>query len=104
MSSLINALSCVDWADCVVDRRTTGEFANLIYKSTVSRSSKEAEYKSSANARAEVIWVETLLKELAIKIHEVSYLWCDYMGVTYLFSNQVSCTKKIHRETIFILS
>jgi hypothetical protein len=70
----------------------------------MSRSRKEAEYKSSENAREEVIWVETLIKEFAIKIHKVSCLWCDNMGVTYLFANQVSCNEKTHRGSIFILS
>jgi hypothetical protein len=34
---------------------------------TVSRSSTKAEYKSLANAMAEVIWVQTLLGELGVQ-------------------------------------
>jgi hypothetical protein len=33
-------------------------------QATVSRSSNEAEYKSPANATVEVMWVQTLLREL----------------------------------------
>jgi histone deacetylase 1/2 len=73
-SKLVSAFSDADWAGDTDDRRSTGGFAvyfgpNLISWSarkqpTVSRSSTEAEYKSLANATAEVIWFEALLKRI----------------------------------------
>jgi histone deacetylase 1/2 len=75
-SILVSAFSDADWAGCPDDRRSTGGFAvflgsNMISwsarkQATVSRSSTEAEYKALANATAEVIWVQTLLRELGV--------------------------------------
>jgi hypothetical protein len=53
----------------------------------VSRSSTEAEYKSLVNATAEVIWVQTILKELGIPQPRAACLCCDNLGATYLAAN-----------------
>jgi hypothetical protein len=76
LSKSSSTFSDADWAGCPDDRRSTGSFAvyvgsNLVSwnarkQATVSRSSTEAEYKSLANATAEVMWVQTLLDELGV--------------------------------------
>lgn len=75
-SKLVSAFSDVDWAGCQDDRRSTSGFVvyvgtNLISwssrkQATVSRSSVESEYKGLTNARAEVVWIQSLLGELEI--------------------------------------
>jgi ATP sulfurylase len=54
-----------------------------------------------ANATAEVIWVETVLKELGIKTFEVQCMWCDNMGATYLSANRVFHARTKHIEIDF---
>lgn len=75
-SILVSAFLDADWGGCLDDRRSTGGFAvflgsNLVSwsarkQATVSRSSTEAEYKSLASATTEIIWVQTILKELGL--------------------------------------
>jgi hypothetical protein len=107
-SLVVSAFSDADWAGCPDDRRSTGGFAvyvgeNLVSwcakkQPTVSCSSTEAEYKSIANATAEIIWVQTVLKELGILEPKVARLWCDNLGATYLTANPVFHARTKHVE------
>jgi histone deacetylase 1/2 len=58
-------------------------------QATVSRSSTEAEYKSVANATAEVVWMESLLAKLGVQLTQTPCLWCDNLGATYLSANPI---------------
>jgi hypothetical protein len=107
-STLVSAFSDADWAGNVDDRKSIGGFAvffgsNLVSWSarkqrTVSHSSTEAEYRSLADAMAEVIWVQVLLHELGISQPQAACLWCDNIGATYLTTNPVFHARMKHVE------
>jgi hypothetical protein len=110
-STLVSAFSDADWAGNVDDRKSTGGFAvfvgsNLVSwnarkQATVSRSSTESEYKAMANATAEVMWVQTLLRELGVKSPRAAKLWCDNLGAKYLSANPVFHASTKHIEVDF---
>jgi hypothetical protein len=113
-SLLMSAYSDADWVGCLDDRRSTGGFvvflgSNLISWSarkqpTVSGSSTEAEYKTIANAVAEVMWIQILLTEIGIQSSTQEKLWCDNLGAKYLALNPVlhGRTKHIKVDYHFI--
>ena len=72
-------------------------------QATVSRSSTEAEYKALANATTEIIWVQSILKELGVKTTQAPCLWCDTMGATYLSAYPVFLASTKHNELDFTL-
>jgi histone deacetylase 1/2 len=56
---------------------------------------------ASANATAEMIWVQSLLAELGIRLTKRPCLWCDNLGATYLSANPVFHARAKHIEIDF---
>jgi hypothetical protein len=110
-SLILNGFLDADWAGCPSDRRSTGGFAvflgpNLISWSSrkqamVLQSSTKAEYKALPNATTELMWLQTLLKELKIPHPPAARLWCDNLGATYLSANHVFYAWMKHIEVDF---
>lgn len=93
------AYSDADWGGNNDDRTSTSAYiiffgGNPISwlsrkQRTVARSSTEAEYRAVATATTEIMWLQNLLHELRIPIHDPPRLLCDNVGAIYLCSNPV---------------
>lgn len=104
----LEGFSNPDWASNVDDRRSTSSNCvflgnNLLTWSSrnqkvVARSSIEAEYKSLSTAASELLWFQSLFKELGIVLEGPAVLWCDNMGVNSLASNPFFYARTKHIE------
>lgn len=69
-------------------------------QSIVARSSTKAEYRSVANTTAEIIWPHSLLQELKQPTHQLTIIWCDNIGVSYLAVNLCFKAQTKHVEQV----
>ncbi|KAL5758931.1 hypothetical protein ACOSP7_021542 [Xanthoceras sorbifolium] len=86
---VLEGFSNADWASNIDDRKLTSGWS---------------EYRSLTQATAEVVWVQALLAELGIKLHQSAVLWYDNTGAGALAHNPVfhSQTKHIELDLHFV--
>jgi hypothetical protein len=108
---LLNAFSDAEWVGSVDDHHSTGGFAiflgpNLITwsarkQATISGSSTKVEYKALANATTDVIWIQSVLVDLGIRLNRIPCLWCDNLGTTHMTANPRFHGRTEHIEVDF---
>uniref|UniRef100_A0A803P919 Reverse transcriptase Ty1/copia-type domain-containing protein n=1 Tax=Cannabis sativa TaxID=3483 RepID=A0A803P919_CANSA len=71
---------------------------------TISRSSKEAEYRNLANVVSELTWFQSLLTELHLSQPKIPIVWCDNLSTVLLAANPVlhARTKHIKLDLYFV--
>jgi histone deacetylase 1/2 len=103
----IRAYSDSDWASDMDDRRSTSGSCvyfgpNLVSWSAkkqtlVARSSAEAEYRALAHTTSELLWIQSLLRDLHIPIH-TPVLLCDNISAVLIAHNPVLHARTKHLE------
>ena len=68
------------------------------FKNVVSRSSIEAEFRAIALGICELMWFNTLLKELYVKVDEPMRLYCDKKVAISIAYNPVQHDRTKHVE------
>nr|KYP49044.1 Copia protein [Cajanus cajan] len=103
----LTAFTDADWATDPNDRRSTS--AAYIYlgpnlvswwskkQLLVARSSTEAEYRALAQAVTEVLWIQSLLQELKVRLNTPMVL-CDNQSTVALSHNPVLHSRSKHME------
>lgn len=102
----LHAFSDADWAGDSDDYVSTNAYVIYLGKTPISwsakkqtgvaRSSTEAEYRSVANASAEIRWICNILTELGITLPAPPVVYCDNLGATFLCANPVFHTRMKH--------
>lgn len=59
------------------------------------------QYKALTNTTTEILWVQSLLRDLGIYLHLPHTLWCDNLRATYLSSNAILHSRTKHIEVDF---
>lgn len=104
----LQAFADADWGGNRPDRKSTSGFCTYLgpnpitwtsrKQQVVARNATDAEYRSVADAVADVLWIIALLKEMYIDIVDTPNIWCDNSGAVALAANPVLHNKSKHVE------
>ncbi|KAJ4703269.1 Retrovirus-related Pol polyprotein from transposon TNT 1-94 [Melia azedarach] len=104
----LTAFADADWGCDLDDRRSIGGYCvylggNLVSWSSkkqqvVSRSSTESEYRALASVSSELLWLQSLLKELQHCLSTPPVVWCDNQSVAALAQNPIFHARTKHIE------
>jgi hypothetical protein len=98
-SFTLHGFTDADWVGSIDDSKSTGSYLLFFGQKPISWKSNNqlivvcsfigAEYKALENGTTEVIWLQYLLTYLQIPFASTLTIWCDNIGVTYLFVNRI---------------
>jgi len=104
----VHGYTDVDWADNVLDRKSTSGFMfsfgsgavswSSRKQPTVALSSTEAEYRNAAIAACEVVWLQKLLSYLGQLVDAHVVIYCDNISSILLVNNPVYHARTKHIE------
>lgn len=104
--SRLTTYTNVDWADCSDSHWSTSGYCiffgdNLVswsskQKTTMSRSSAEAEYRAVAHTVAECCWLCQLFYELHLLLHSATVVYCNNISIVCMSSNPVQHCRTKH--------
>lgn len=103
-----------NWVGCPNDWHSTSWYCIFFCHHLVSCSSKKqntvahssiiAEFKAVTNTTAEVIWLQSICRDLRITPTRAPLIYYDILSVTYISSNPVFHTRTKHVEITFTSS
>ncbi|KAA0045052.1 Cysteine-rich RLK (receptor-like protein kinase) 8 [Cucumis melo var. makuwa] len=104
----IEAYTDSDWAESVIDRKSTSSYCTFVWgnlvtwrskkQSVVARSSVEAEYRAMSLGICEEIWLQKVLSDLHQECETPLKLFCDNKAAISIANNPVQHDRTKHVE------
>lgn len=102
----LHAFSDANWAKNLDDRTSTTAYVIFLggnpiswssrKQRSIARSSTEAEYRAIATTVAELAWIQSLLTKLQFPLSCTPVIYCDNIGINYVYVNRVFHSRMKH--------